>query len=127
MQTAGTSARRDGLSQAALLRGWTECWEILRRHGKTFHVMARVLGPERGNAIAALYGFARVADDAVDEPAPGETPDRIRARLDSMLQELRRATDGQTRDPRFAALGETIRRYHIPVEPFEHLIAGVSM
>lgn len=122
-----TSLGRDGVSQAALLRGWAECWQILREHGKTFHVMARLLGPERGNGIAAIYGFARVADDAVDEPAPGDTPDAIRARLAAMLGELRRAAAGESREPRFAVLGETIRRYGIPLEPFEHLVAGVSM
>ena len=115
------------LSQAALLRGYQECWGILREHGKTFHMMARVLGTERGNAIAALYGFARVADDTVDEPAPGDTPDRIRRRLEEMLAELRRAVAGETRDPRFAALGETVLRYGIPLEPFEDLVAGVAM
>jgi 15-cis-phytoene synthase len=122
-----TSVMRNGISQAVLLRGWAECWQILRENGKTFHVMARLLGPERGNAIAAIYGFARVADDAVDEPAPGETPDRIRARLASMLEELKRAAAGDSREPRFAVLGETVRRYRIPLEPFEHLVAGVSM
>ncbi len=127
MQTEETSARRDGLSQAALLRGWAECWEILRQHGKTFHVMARVLGPERGNAIAALYGFARVADDAVDEPAPGDTPDAIRARLAGMLEELRRAAAGRSGEPRFVVLGDTIRRFRIPLQPFDDLVAGVSM
>ncbi len=122
-----TSPESDGVSQAALLRGWAECWRILRENGKTFHVMARVLGPERGNAIAALYGFARVADDAVDEPAPGDTPDDVRARLRAMLEELRRAAAGESRQPRFAVLGETIRRYRIPLQPFDDLVAGVSM
>src|SRR5690242_1623797 len=106
-----TSLGRDGLSQAALLRGWAECWQVLREHGKTFHVMARLLGPQRGNAIAAIYGFARVADDAVDEPAPGDTPELIRGRLASMLTELRKAVGGESQEPRFAVLGETIRRY----------------
>jgi len=113
--------------QDVLLRGWAECWEILREHGKTFHLMARVLGPERGNAIAALYGFARVADDAVDEPVPGDTPQAIRARLRGMLEELRRAAAGESGLPRFAVLGEAIRQYHIPLEPFDELVAGVSM
>jgi phytoene synthase len=114
-------------SHEVLLRGWAECWEILRENGKTFHMMARVLGPERGNAIAALYGFARVADDLVDEPQPGDTPDLIRARLGRMLDELRRAVAGESRLPRFVVLGEAIRRYHIPLEPFDDLVAGVSM
>ncbi len=113
------------LPQAALLDGWQECWGILREHGKTFHMMARVLGPERGNAIAALYGFARVADDTVDEPAPGDGPEQIRAKLRRMQEELRRAVDGTTREPRFAVLGETIRRYAIPLEPFDDLVAGL--
>src|SRR6266545_5560182 len=122
-----TTPPAPGASQALLLRGWAECWDILRENGKTFHLMARVLGPERGNAIAALYGFARVADDAVDEPAPGDTPDLIRARLRGMQEELRRAVAGESRQPRFAVLGEAIRRYRIPLEPFDELVAGVSM
>ena len=123
----GTSVPGTGLSQSDLLRGWAECWRILRENGKTFHVMARVLGPQRGNAIAALYGFARVADDAVDEPAPGDTPELIRARLRWMQEELRRAAAGESRNPRFAVLGETIQRYRIPLEPFDDLVAGVAM
>ena len=130
MDTQSARARpgssHHGVSQAALLEGWADCWRILRENGKTFHVMARVLGPERGNAIAALYGFARVADDAVDAPAPGDTPDRIRARLRWMGEELRRAAAGESQEPRFAVLGETLRRYHIPLEPFDDLLTGVA-
>ena len=122
-----TAHPQDGMSQAALLSGWAECWRILRENGKTFHMMARVLGSERGNAIAALYGFARVADDLVDEPAPGDTPAGIRDRLRWMQQELRRAVAGESREPRFAALGETVRRYRIPLQPFHDLLTGVAM
>ncbi|WP_041448585.1 phytoene/squalene synthase family protein [Anaeromyxobacter sp. Fw109-5] len=107
--------------------GLAECWEILRVHGKTFHMMAKLLGPERGNDIAALYGFARVADDAVDVPAPGDTPDDIRAKLARMQAELRRAVRGESAQPRFVALGETVRRHAIPLEPFDDLVAGLLM
>jgi len=115
------------LSPAALAEGWAECWKILRENGKTFHLMARILGPERGNAIAALYGFARVADDAVDEPAPGDTPERIREKLRWMQEELRRGVAGESRQPRYAVLGETVRRYSIPLTPFDDLVAGLEM
>ena len=121
------SVSSEEIPQAVLTRGWAECWQILRENGKTFHLMARVLGAERGNAIAALYGFARVADDTVDEPAPGDTPERIRARLREMQEELRRAVEGESRQPRFAVLGLSIRRYGIPLEPFDDLVAGVAM
>jgi phytoene synthase len=108
-------------------RGLDECWEILRVHGKTFHMMAKLLGPERGSDIAALYGFARVADDAVDVPGPGDTPDAIRAKLAWMQEELRRAVRGESVEPRFVALGETVRRHAIPLEPFDHLLEGLLM
>ena len=108
-------------------RGLEECWEILRVHGKTFHLMAKLLGPARGSDIAALYGFARVADDAVDVPGPADTPASIRDHLHAMLGELGRAVAGEPVTPRFAALGETVRRHDIPLEPFEHLVAGLLM
>jgi 15-cis-phytoene synthase len=125
--TAMATPLTSPVSQADLVRGWAECWQILRDNGKTFHVMARVLGSERGNAIAALYGFARVADDAVDEPAAGDTPELIRAKLLGMQEELRRAVAGESREPRYAVLGHAIRRYHIPLEPFDDLMAGLVM
>lgn len=113
--------------RAALERGWAECWAILREHGKTFHVMARLLGPERGNAIAALYGFARVADDLVDERPPGADPAAIRAELAGMLATLRRAVAGAPAPPRFLVLGDAVRRYRIPLQPFDDLVRGVEM
>jgi phytoene synthase len=111
----------------AAARGYAECWEILRVHGKTFHLMARLLGPARGSDIAAVYGFARVADDLVDVPAFGDGPARVRQRLADMQAELRRAAAGEVVTPRFAALGETIRRHGLPLEPFDHLVDGLLM
>ncbi len=127
MQRESTATPPPTLSSAALLRGWSECWDVLREHGKTFHLMARVLGPERGNAIAALYRFARVADDVVDEPGPDDAPEAIRARLREMLAELRRGVAGESAEPAYAILGDTVRRYGIPLEPFDDLVAGVEM
>ncbi len=98
----------DGRARA---QGLAECWDILRVHGKTFHVMAKLLGPERGDAIAALYGFARVADDLVDERPPGARPDDVRAKLHRMLAQLRCAVAGEPVEPRWLVLGETIRKY----------------
>ena len=122
-----TTPTSDGDCAELLRRGRQECWDILRRHGKTFHMMAVLLGPERGDAVAAVYGFARVADDAVDAPAPWDTPRRIREQLTWMQAELRRALSGESRHPRFVAVGEAMRRYGIPVEPFDDLVAGLEM
>jgi phytoene synthase len=127
MQEATSVGQTARLADGVAARGLAECWEILRIHGKTFHLMARLLGPGRGDDIAALYGFARVADDAVDLPAPGDTPELIREKLSWMLAELRRAVAGKSAVPRFVVLGEAVRRNRIPLEPFEDLVSGLLM
>ena len=116
-----------GTDRDARTRGLAECWNILRVHGKTFHVMAKLLGRERGDAIAALYAFARVADDLVDERAPGADREQIRAELHRMLAMLRRAAAGERVEARWLVLGEAVRKYDIPLAPFEDLVRGLEM
>src|SRR4051812_18319822 len=123
----GASALPVVLTAEELTRGYAECYEILRVHGKTFYVMARLLGPARGRAIAAIYGFARTSDDTVDVPDAETRPEEIERQLDFMKAELRRSLAGTSRDPRYAALAETIKSYDIAVYPFDDLIAGVAM
>ena len=108
-------------------RGLAECWEILRVHGKTFHMMAKLLGPERGSDIAALYGFARVADDAVDVPTPGGTPAAVRAKLAWMQEELRRAVAWRERRAALRRARRDGARHAIPLQPFDDLLAGLLM
>jgi phytoene synthase len=127
MTTIAWTARTTAVDPRARAQGLAECWEILRVHGKTFHVMAKLLGAERGDAIAALYGFARVADDLVDERAPDARPAEIRAELHRMLAELRRAVAGEPVAPRWLVLGEAVRRFAIPLEPFDDLVRGLEM
>jgi phytoene synthase len=127
MSTIAAGTRTVQANGSARARGLAECWEILRVNGKTFHVMAKVLGGDRGDAIAALYAFARVADDLVDERPPDARPEEIRAELHRMLAELRRAVAGEPVAPRWLVLGEAVRRYGIPLEPFDDLVRGLEM
>jgi phytoene synthase len=122
LSTSHAPAGHDSRAQ-----GLAECWEILRVHGKTFHVMAKLLGREQGDAIAALYAFARVADDLVDERPPDADPGEIRAELHRMLALLRRTIDGDAVGPRWLVLGEAVRKYDIPLAPFEDLVRGLEM
>lgn len=108
-------------------RGYDECYAILREHGKTFFVMAKLLGPERGRGIAALYGFARTSDDIVDVPGAETRPDQIKVELEKMQHELNRAVEGQSLNPRFVVLANTISKYKIERFPFDDLLSGVAM
>lgn len=115
------------MTDAERERGYAECYEILREHGKTFYVMAKVMGAERGRGIAALYGFARTSDDTVDVPGAETRPEQIRQQLDWMRAELRRGVAGTSREPKYMVLGETVRKFGIELYPFDDLIEGVAM
>jgi phytoene synthase len=74
--------------------------------------------------LAAVYAFARLADDVADE---GDLPavERL-ARLDEIEEHLLAcAADPESaREPLFLALGHTIVSLRLPVEPFRNLLTA---
>lgn len=92
-----------------------------RPRASHFRAAFGVLAPERREAIRAVYGFCRRADDAVDE-APDA--DAARARLEAVEQELAALYDGSGR-PAEPALAEAISRFGLPRTPFDDLLEGV--
>ena len=84
---------------------------------ENFPVASRVLPRAVRSHLLAIYGFARLVDDIGDE-AEG---DRL-AQLDWAETELERAAAGTAVHPVFTALGPTIARFHLALEPFRHLI-----
>ena len=108
------------------------------KHYENFPVASVLLPAPMRPHVAAVYAFARAADDFADE---GDRPDEERYRLlDGWKRRLRRAAsndpdgtgsseavnpgepDGTLR--LFAALGETIREKSLPVELFEDLLSA---
>ena len=86
---------------------------------ENFPVASRLLpGGVRGDLLA-VYGFARLVDDAGDE-APG---DRL-ALLDELESDLERAfaPAGVPSHPLIAALRPVVRRRSLPIAPFQRLI-----
>jgi squalene synthase HpnC len=67
--------------------------------------------------VAAVYAFARTADDFADEPGR-ERHERLR-----LLGDWRtRLRDRNDRSPEFLALHDTIDRFQLPVQLFEDLL-----
>jgi squalene synthase HpnC len=100
------------------------CEEIVRRHDENFPVATVFLAPERRQALAAIYAFAREADDLADAAAP--TAERLRA-LDAAGRALLRALEGEPEGPVFTALADTVERHRLPTEPFLDLIEAFRM
>lgn len=96
-------------------------------HYENFPVASWVGPPALRAAIAAIYAFARGADDIADE---GDEPPAIRlAGLDRyarMLDRIETASDahGEASGPPFEALAAAIRRHALPIAPFRDLLSA---
>jgi len=101
---------------------YAECREISRASGSTFYAGMRLLPGDRRDAIFAIYALARRIDDVADgglaTGAKVEALDRIRSRL-------RRPPE--TDDLVMAAVADAARRYPIPLDAFDDLVAGAEM
>src|SRR6185369_16219111 len=65
-----TDVRDDaGASSAPATLGdaYAECARVARASSSSFTLAFRLLPPERRSALAALYAYCRVVDDAADE------------------------------------------------------------
>src|SRR5919199_4711032 len=87
-----------------------------RRHDPTYYWATRRLPAEVRPATHALYGFVRTADQLVDGPRRGPTPEARRAALDAWEAELRRGMrDGTSASPIVRALVDAAARHELPL------------
>ena len=86
---------------------------------ENFPVASRLLPQDVRDHLLAIYGFARLVDDLGDE-ALGDRA----AHLDWLDHELDRVYRGRPTHPLLQRLVPTVRRFRIPPEPFEKLIAA---
>lgn len=115
-----------GIEDGRLCAAYRYCRQIAAEHGRTYFLATRLLAPDQRPAVHALYGFARYADDILDEINPALD---VAARAER-LQRLsdRFFTSGDRRDePILAAVDDTVRRYQIPADLFEDFLASMRM
>ena len=102
---------------------YAACARVARGHYENFPVASRLVPAPMRPHIAAIYAFARAADDFADE---GERTQAERLRLlDDWQARLESCVGGRPGDdPVFVALGETIRRLALPVGLFQDLLSA---
>ena len=103
-------------------------------HGRTYFLATRLLAPAQRPAIHALYGFARMADDVVDDPDADASPAAVAARLEEVRARMRRGlagTDPRTLvtegEPVVAALADTVARFGIDHRHLEDFMDSMAM
>ncbi|HEY4613474.1 MAG TPA: squalene synthase HpnC [Bacteroidota bacterium] len=96
------------------------CEQLTRSHYENFPVASFFLPRDKRKYVAAIYAFARTADDFADEP--GMTPaERIEA-INDWDEQLLLSRNVSPRHPVFIALSKTIERFEIPVELLRNLL-----
>ncbi|MEW2071768.1 phytoene/squalene synthase family protein [Streptomyces sp. NPDC007346] len=115
-----------GIHDPALRTAYARCRTLNARHGKTYFLATRLLPVDRRPAVHALYGFARRADDIVDDlDSTATAGERARAllALEAQLEEgLRR---GRATEPVIRALADTARRYAIGHRHFTDFLSSM--
>ncbi|WP_217139762.1 phytoene/squalene synthase family protein [Streptomyces sp. AC627_RSS907] len=116
-----------GITDPALRAAYTRCRTLNARHGRTYFLATRLLPADRRPAVHALYGFARRADDIVDDLGADATPAERAAALSRLEGRLRQALAGlgPAGEPVVLALADTAARYAI--EPAHFTDFMVSM
>ena len=117
-----------------LSRAYAACESLAQSHYENFPVASRLLPPPMRPHVAAVYAFARVADDLADEGtvAPGVRQMQLEAwqrRLHEAVA-VGRANAGEARTPAgrddllLLALGHSIRSLDLPVSLFDDLVSA---
>ncbi|MFZ4269243.1 phytoene/squalene synthase family protein [Streptomyces arboris] len=115
-----------GIHDPALRAAYTHCRELNARHGKTYFLATRLLPVDRRPAVHALYGFARWADDIVDDlDSTATAGERGRALLALEAQLEAGLRRGRATEPVIRALADTARRYGIDRVHFTDFLASM--
>lgn len=117
-----------GVTDPALRASYAECKRLNSLHGKTYYLATLLLPPAKRPFVHALYGFARYADEIVDDLAstlsPQEKADVLRTWSSGVLADL---SAGKSNDAVGAALVDTVTRFKIPHQHFVDFLHSMEM
>ena len=117
-----------GIKDPALRASYAECKRLNSLHGKTYYLATLLLPPEKRPFVHALYGFARYADEIVDDLdstlTPQEKADVLRTWSSGVLADL---SAGKSNDAVGAALVDTVSRFDIPHQHFVDFLHSMEM
>ena len=117
-----------GITQPALRESYKECKRLNSLHGKTYYLATLLLQKAKRPHVHALYGFARYADEIVDDLgstlSAKEKRDSLERWSEQLLQDI---AHGRSNDHIGRALVDTVRRFDIPIAYFEAFLHSMSM
>ncbi|HME74185.1 MAG TPA: phytoene/squalene synthase family protein [Mycobacterium sp.] len=115
-----------GIADPELRNAYRRCRELNATHGRTFFLATRLLAPEQRPPVHALYGFARYADDILDDLNPSLDTATRAARLQQLSDQFFAHTEHPA-EPVLAAVSHTAHRYGIGDELFDDFLVSMRM
>jgi phytoene synthase len=119
-----------GVHDPKLRDAYRCCRRINAEHGRTFFLATRLLAPSQRPAVHALYGFARRADDILDDLDPSlgaeDRADRLHRLATQLFERLVQGSSSGD-DPTLAAVVDSARRYGITWQLFDDFLGSMRM
>ena len=103
------------------------CRMFNKRHGTTYYWSTLVLPPEKRPHVHALYGFARYADDIVDDLGPVPVAERAQALASFGERFFADLSTGSSEDPVLKAVVNTVRALEIDPDCFRRFLRSMTM
>jgi 15-cis-phytoene synthase len=120
--------RAAGIVEPGTQDGYARARTLNAEHGRTYYLATQLLPAAKRPYVHALYGFARYADDIVDDLDPRLTSTERAQRFDAwtriFLTDLDRGTSA---DPLCAAVLDTIGRWQLSPDLFLDFLNSMRM
>lgn len=112
---------------AHLARGLEKCREITRHYGTSYYFATQFFPREIRMGIYAIYSFARIPDEIVDDPNKG-TKEETLAKLDEFRQNWLTAMSASGSDDEVMnAIVWAFKKFEIPVSDGEAFLKSMFM
>jgi len=112
-------------SESSIRQAYQHCQQIAAQHYENFPTASKLIRADLRPAVAAIYAFARAADDMADE---GDATAEVRIKqLDAWELLLERCTEEHVDHPVFLALSDAIKRFYLPTQALHDLLTAFRM
>jgi len=120
-----TELHAAGIEDGRLRESYRYCRRLNAQHGRTYFLATRLLTPSQRPAVHALYGFARYADDILDDLTSDAGVDERSARLELLASRF--VKGDASSEPVLPAVLDTARTYRIPLGLFDEFLTSMRM
>ena len=123
----GLDRNAKNTSSDRLAGGYEKCRAITKRFGTSFYFATQFFSKETRDGIYAVYAFARIPDEIVDDPNNRDREEAV-AKLTSWRHSWRKAMiDGRSDDDVMNSIVHAFHKYKIPIEDGEAFLRSMFM